>query len=158
MLTFIEAHWAEILATTAALWLFYKSEYWPYISRRREQVYADNVEAARDDREHLQQSQTNALEEVLSVNRQLIDHLLSLSNGKFDGIVKDINLIKTDFDRELSRLEAHVKGLADNNRIVISDWAAIVEYHKKITQTLDDIEQWSMSINGELNDIKDKLK
>lgn len=113
---------STFLSAVAAVWIWVTQYYIPTKLKAREKRFDTEAEARADDREFLQLSQGDALKTVLSVNKQLIDHLLTLSNGKFDTLAKG----QTRTHRQLDQME----GL---QKIITSDWS-------RGNQKLDDID------------------
>lgn len=74
------------------------------------------VEAKKEEQEHLQKSQSSALEAVLGVNTKLIEHLIEQGNGRSNEMVRQLTLMANS----LIKMESMIG-------VVNRDWARVDE-------------------------------
>ena len=116
------------ISAAGAVWVWVTQSYIPARLKERERRELAADAASADERDFLQETQGDALKTVLSVNDKLINHLLSLSNGKFDEMLR----VQTTLNRRMERLE-------DMMRITTQDWSNIDEILSDIDVTMQNI-------------------
>lgn len=137
-----------IVNAVIGLFAFYQSKYWPARQKEREGTQAFD-----------QKTRGDAFTQVLDINKQLIEHVIGLSNGRFDRLVQKTDdsfkeIIRTidEGDKarvvEMSRLtEAmnRMTGILTELRgqmgVVSRDWSRWSEIVSDIDQELDTIKE-----------------
>lgn len=125
-----------LLSAVAAFWTWYTKSYLPAKQaeqeRERERQHKQNL----DQQDFLQETQSNALEALLGITGKTIDHLIALSNGRFDELARSLS----DVDEKLRQLNSRMAHIETQAEMTQRDWSRINEIQSDIDLVLHRIE------------------
>lgn len=133
------------------LFAFYQSKYWPARQKEREDVVAFD-----------QKTRGDAFTQVLDINKQLIEHVIGLSNGRFDRLAQRMD----------ERLEGIVKTIDEGEKAQAAEISKLTEALNRVTGIMTELKgsmsvvnrdwsRWSeivADIDQEMNTIKELIK
>lgn len=133
------------------LFAFYQSKYWPARQKEREGTQAFD-----------QKTRGDAFTQVLDINKQLIEHVIGLSNGRFDRLAQ-----RTD-----DAFKEIIKTIDEGNKAQVAETGKLTESLNRVTGIMTELKgsmgvvnrdwsRWSEivgDIDQEMNTIKELIK
>lgn len=133
---------AIIVSAASAIWVFYTTKIIP----ARQQAEADRLryqrDTERDDREHLQESNTKALAQVLSLFEMMTKHLIQSDNGKSQ---ETLRLLQEN-NKLLSTIQAN------------TSWSKFEEVLTDVDMQLQEIKVGVKQTDSTVVEVKERLK
>lgn len=140
-----------IVNAIIGLFAFYQSKYWPARQKEREGTQAFD-----------QKTKSDAFTQVLDINKQLIEHVIGLSNGRFDRLAQRMD----------ERLEGIAKTISEGGTNQATEMNRLTESLNRVTGIMTEIKgqmgvisrdwsRWSeivADIDQEMNTIKELIK
>lgn len=117
-----------LISGVSAFWVFYTTKVIPAQQERRRFLESASQTKEADQREHLQRTQSDALQQVLQLNTDMAKYLMEMSNGRMAKLVE----AQGQLVGLLTKMEA-------NTQVVTREWSRIEEVLADIDLELREI-------------------